>query len=91
MLSVRQCDKATCVNDVAQIWFQKKSLGTGDCIGARHVRWERPAFWRGSDRRLFSCAISNISFSFWLSFFFISVTSSFKVFIRSRLLCVMSL
>ena len=42
-------------------------------------------------RSFFTCAISNMSFSFATSFFLSSATSSFSERIRSRLLCVMSL
>ena len=51
----------------------------------------RSAMDKGSDKRLFSRLISNMSRSFVASLRFISLTSSFKVLIRSRLLCVMSL
>ena len=44
------------------------------------------ACFSGSLIRLFSCAISNMSFSSLASVFFISATSSFKDLMRSRLL-----
>ena len=44
------------------------------------------ACFSGSLMRLFSCAISNMSFSSLASVFFISATSSFSDLMRSRLL-----
>ena len=46
---------------------------------------------RGGGTLTRTCAISNMSFSLEISFFFISATSSLSERIKSRLLCVMSL